>query len=108
MGFVLTSVTTMAQTAFINAPDSICAGSYATMNGLIWANDMTVDHMDWSVSPALAATDYEILFSNPTTNADPMLGQKPDAYPGVTAMTIRLNKVGSYTFTVKSITPVVR
>ncbi|QJB37585.1 gliding motility-associated C-terminal domain-containing protein [Chitinophaga oryzae] len=102
-GFVLPSAKTMAQRAFINAPDSICAGSFATLNGLLWNSDFTVDHMDWSVSPALAADEYEFLFTENglPSAADKWVGRTPGSYAGVTAMTIRLNKVGEYTFTVK-------
>ncbi|SKA48217.1 PKD domain-containing protein, partial [Chitinophaga eiseniae] len=102
-GFVLPSAKTMAQKAFINAPDSICAGSFATLNGLLWNYDFTVGSMDWSVSPALAADDYEFLFTeNGLASAtNKWEGRTPGAYAGVTAMTIRLNKVGEYTFTVK-------
>ncbi|MBC9933545.1 PKD domain-containing protein, partial [Chitinophaga qingshengii] len=102
-GFVLPSAKTIAQTAFMNAPTSVCAGSFATMNGLVWSGSWEVHHMDWSVSPALAATDYEMLYTNDGTGTDEWLNRTPDIdnYPGVTAMTIRLKKVGSYTFTVK-------
>ncbi|NSL86644.1 gliding motility-associated C-terminal domain-containing protein [Chitinophaga sp. Mgbs1] len=103
LGFVLVSVTTKAQTAFMNAPDSICAGSFATMNGQIWENSVNVDYMDWSVSPALSASDYEILFNTDGTAADQWLNQNPanGNWPNITAMTIKLNKAGTYTFTVK-------
>ncbi|MGN7824047.1 hypothetical protein ACTJJB_28250, partial [Chitinophaga sp. 22536] len=105
-GFVLPSNKTMAQsTAFINAPDSICAGSFATLNGLVWSGGFTTSYMDWSVSPALAASDYQFLYTEAAINSsvtDKWLGRKPlAAYPNVTAMTIRLLKVGTYTFTVK-------
>ncbi|MBC9910317.1 hypothetical protein, partial [Chitinophaga varians] len=102
-GFVLPSAKTMAQsTAFINAPDSICAGSFATLNGLVWSGNFTTSYMDWSVSPALAPSDYQFLYTETGSGTDKWLGRKPlAAYPNVTAMTIKLLKVGTYTFTVK-------
>ncbi|CAL1518135.1 gliding motility-associated C-terminal domain-containing protein [Chitinophaga sp. MM2321] len=106
LGLMLMSVTTTAQKAFINAPDNVCKGSLASLNGLLWDKDFNPDHMDWSVSPALAPADYEMVFwtgTGVTPGPGAMwLGQKPNTtYPGVTAMTIRLKKEGTYTFTVK-------
>ncbi|PSL43499.1 hypothetical protein CLV51_108192, partial [Chitinophaga niastensis] len=83
-----------AQTVFMNAPDTTCAGSFATVNGMIWdQNAVTVDNMVWTVTPADPTATIKLLSGKLGAAMLPV-------YSGVTAVTVRLDSVGKYTFKV--------
>ncbi|WP_143306747.1 T9SS type B sorting domain-containing protein [Chitinophaga vietnamensis] len=94
--FVLCTHSVRAQTAFINSPDTICAGSFATLNGLIWENSVTVSKMTWSVNNSGNMT----FIAGNLGTMYPNDGSLNNGYPGVTAMTVRIDTVGTYTFQV--------
>ncbi|WP_438940089.1 hypothetical protein, partial [Chitinophaga hostae] len=96
LGIVLLNIRSEAQTAstpaFMNLPDTVCMGSYVSMNAFFWKGS-TVEKADWVVTGGT----YNIYYTSDQNN--PMIGQLPEPAYKKNALTLVFTSTGTFTIT---------
>ncbi|MGF6848454.1 gliding motility-associated-like protein [Chitinophaga sp. W3I9] len=106
LGLVLLNKQVAAQTApangtaFMNLPDTICKGSFASMNAFFWNNTSNyADSATWTITGGT----YDVLFTTDTRAGHELVGQRRDTYNsgGINinknSLTIKFNDAAKYT-----------
>ncbi|MBV8251036.1 MAG: hypothetical protein JO154_00390, partial [Chitinophaga sp.] len=90
LSFLLVRTTSQAQVttgvsgkAFMNLPDTVCAGNFASMNAFIWGSGYTNTNVTWTITGG----GYTILYGSDGTN---LINQAPDSYK-MNALTLQFN-----------------
>ena len=98
LGIVLLNKPVKAQNGvdkkiFMNLPDTVCMGSYVSMNVFLW-NSTNADKADWTVTGGT----YSVIYS---TDAKKLIGQKPDPTYKKNALTLIFTQAGQYSVAAK-------
>ncbi|HEY8958546.1 hypothetical protein, partial [Chitinophaga sp.] len=109
LGLVLLNKQVAAQTAppdgtpFMNLPDTICKGSFASMNAFFWKNTSNyADSATWTITGGT----YDVLFTTDNRPGHELVGQLRDTYNnnGINinknSLTIKFNDAAKYTVNV--------
>ncbi|SEW50425.1 HYR-like domain-containing protein [Chitinophaga arvensicola] len=64
-------------TPFMNLPDAICRGSFASMNAFFWKETTTSKYAD-SATWVITGGAYQVLYGSDASNRTKMVGQKRD------------------------------
>ncbi|MDR6567665.1 T9SS type B sorting domain-containing protein [Chitinophaga ginsengisegetis] len=105
LGFVLLNKQVAAQSApangtpFMNLPDTICKGSFASMNAFFWNNTSNyADSATWTITGGT----YDVLFTTDNRPGHELVGQLRDNSTNINknSLTIKFNDASQYQVTV--------